>query len=89
MHSGCLFKFKYKPKRERTRNGCSGYGRSDFRERMTSFSLDFREIRLSEFVETRRKVALRIEAYAWAPVLRSFDKLREVGDLFYLDLLFV
>ena len=37
-------------------------------------------IRPSEFVGTRRKVALRIEAYAWAPVLRSFDKLREVGD---------
>ena len=84
MHSGCLFKLKYKPKRERTRNGCSGYGRSDFRERMTSFSLDFREIRLLEFVGTRRKVALHIEAYAWAPVLRSFDKLREVGVSSYL-----
>ena len=84
MHSGCLFKLKYKPKRERTRNGCSGYGRSDFRERRTSFCLDFREIRSSKFVGTRKKVALRIVAYAWAPVLRSFDKLREVGDLSYL-----
>ena len=84
MYSGCLFKLKYKPKRERTRNGSSGYGRSDFRERRTSFSLDFREIRLSEFVGIRRKVALRIEAYAWAPVLRSFDKLREVEVSSYL-----
>ena len=89
MHSGCLFKLKYKPKCERIRNGCSGYGRSDFRERRTSFSLDFREIRPSEFVGTRRKVTLRIEAYVWAPVLRSFDKLREVGDLSYLGLFFV
>ena len=84
MHSGCLFKLKYKTKRERTRNGCSGYGRSDFRERRTSFSLDFREIQPSEFVGTRRKVALRIEAYVWALILRSFDKLREVGVLSYL-----
>ena len=78
MQSGCLFKLKYKPKRERTGNGCSGYGRSDFRERKTSFFLYFWEIRPLEFVGTRRKVALRIETYAWAPVLKSFDKLREV-----------
>ena len=85
MHSGCLFKLKYKPKHERTKNGCSGYGRSDFRERQTSLSLEFQEIRPSEFVGTRRKVVLRGEAYAWTPVLRSFDKLREVGDLSYLS----
>ena len=52
---------------------------------MSSFSLDFREIRPSEFVGTRSKAALRIEAYTWAPVLRSFDKLREVGVLSYLS----
>ena len=56
----------------------------DFRERRTSFSLDFWEIRPSKFVRTRRKVALRIEAYAWAPVLKSFDQLCEVEDLSYL-----
>ena len=28
---------------------------------------------------------LRGEAYAWTPVLRSFDKLREVGVLSYLS----
>ena len=85
MYSGCLFKLKYKPKRERTRNGCSGYGRSDFRERRTSFSLDFREIRSSKFVGTRRKVSLHIEAYEWVPVLRSFDKLRDLGVSSYLS----
>ena len=31
------------------------------------------------------KVALRGEAYAWAPVLRSFDKLYEVGVSSYLS----
>ena len=84
MHSGCLFKLKYKPKRKRTKNRCSGYGRSDFKERRTSFSLDFREILSSEFVGIRRKVTLRIEAYAWAPVLRSFDKLHELEVSSYL-----
>ena len=52
--------------------------------RVSSFSLDLREIRPSEFVRTRRKVALRDEAYAWAPDLRSFEKLREVGVSPYL-----
>ena len=42
-------------------------------------------IRPSEFFETRRNVALRGEAYGWAPVLRSFDKLREVGVSSYLS----
>ena len=35
------------------------------------------------------KVALRGEAYAWAPVLRSFDKLREVGGFILLVLLLI
>ena len=55
---------------------------------MTSFSLDFREIRSSKSFGPRRKAALREEAYAWTPVLGSFIKLREVGDLSYLGLLF-
>ena len=55
-----------------------------FRERKGSFSLNLWLIRPSEFFRARRKVALRSEAYAWAPVLRSFDKLREVGVLSYL-----
>ena len=52
--------------------------------RVSSFSLDLREIRTSEFVGTRRKAALHIEIYVWAPVLGVFDKLREVGVSSYL-----
>ena len=54
------------------------------RERERDFSLGFWAIQSLELVGTRRKAALRIETYAWAPILRSFDKLREVGDLSYL-----
>ena len=56
-----------------------------FSERECNFSLSFRAIRPSEFFKTRSKAALRNEAYAWAPVLRSFDKLREVGVSSYLS----
>ena len=55
-----------------------------FRVRMLDFSLKYREIRPSAVFGTRRKVALRGETYAWTPDLRSFDKLREVGDSPYL-----
>ena len=58
------------------------------RERRTSFSLDYRAIRPSAVVGTRREAALRGETYTWAPDLRSFDKLREVGDLSYLGFTF-
>ena len=51
---------------------------------MTSFSLDLWEIRPSKSFGARRKAALRIKAYAWTPVYRCFDKLREVEDLSYL-----
>ena len=59
-------------------------GNGVFRERVSHFSLNFRDIRSSEFFETRRKVALRGEAYEWALVLGVFDKLREVGVSYYL-----
>ena len=58
-----------------------------FRER--NFSLRFREIRLSNFFGARRKAALRIEAYTWAPILGVFDKLREVGGFILLVLLLI
>ena len=48
------------------------------RERERDFSLDFWVIRSSEFFGARSKAVLRDEGNAWAPVLRSFDKLREV-----------
>ena len=56
--------------------------------RERDFSLGFRAIRPSEFFGERRKVVLRDEAYAWAPILRSFDKLIEVGVSSYLKLHF-
>ena len=49
-----------------------------------NFSLELWEIRPSAVVGTRRKAALRGEAYAWVPDLRSLDKLREVGVSPYL-----
>ena len=58
-------------------------------ERECDFSLRSRLIRQSDSLGARRKVALGSKAYAWAPVLRSFDKLREVGfypTCFTLDL---
>ena len=51
---------------------------------MCNFSLRSRSIGPSDFFGQRRKVALSGEEYAWAPVLGSFDKLREVGVLSYL-----
>ena len=49
------------------------------------FSLEIQAIRPSEFVGRRSKAALRIEANAWTPDLRSFDKLLEGGDSPYLS----
>ena len=48
------------------------------------FSLGLRVIRQSELFGATRKVVLCGETYTWAPDLRSFDKLREVGDSPYL-----
>ena len=56
-----------------------------FSERVTSFSLDLQAIRPSKFFGARRKSDLRDKAYAWASVLRSFDKLHEVGVSSYLS----
>ena len=55
-----------------------------FSERESHFSLKYRAIRPSEFFGARRKAVLRDEAYTWAPVLGSFDKLHEVGVSSYL-----
>ena len=52
------------------------------------FSLEYRAIRLSAVFGTRRKAAIRGEAYTWVPDLRSSDKLREVGDSPYLGFTF-
>ena len=63
---------------------CSGLGFLKSRERKCAFSLDFRSIGPSVLDGARRKVVLRDEGYAWAPVSGSFDKLYEVGVLSYL-----
>ena len=57
-----------------------------FRERVCNFSLRSRVIGPSDFFGERRKAVLRGEGNAWALVSWSFDKLREVGVLFYLKL---
>ena len=53
-------------------------------ERECYFSLRLRAIRPSDSFGARRKVVLPSGAYAWALVLRSFNKLREVWVLSYL-----
>ena len=53
--------------------------------RVSDFSLGFWAIRPSKFFGSRSKVVLHSEAYAWTPVLRSFDKFHEVGVLSYLS----
>ena len=53
--------------------------------RECSFSLSFWAIRPSEFFGARKKVAIPGEAYEWALILRSFDKLREVGVSSYFS----
>ena len=51
---------------------------------MLDFSLESWEIRPSAVDGTIREATLRGDTYAWAPDLRSFDKLREVGVSPYL-----
>ena len=59
-------------------------GETNSRERKSNLSLDFSAIGPSVSNEARSKVALRGKGYAWAPVLGSFDKIREVGFFSYL-----
>ena len=51
---------------------------------MSSFSLEYQQIRPSTVFGTRRKAALRGEGFTWVPDLRSLDKLLEVGVSPYL-----
>ena len=55
-----------------------------FREKVSNFSLDLRQILPSTVFETRRIAALRGEGFTWVPDLRSLDKLHEVGVSPYL-----
>ena len=52
---------------------------TDFRERVSNFSLDFPAIGLSVSGDARSKVAPHGKSYAWSPVLGSFEKLWKVG----------
>ena len=56
-----------------------------FREKVSDFSLDLRQIRPSTVFETRRRTALRGKGFAWVPDLGSLLKLREVGVSPYLS----
>ena len=51
---------------------------------MSTFSLELPAIGPSVSGEARSKVAPHDKGYAWAPVLRSFDKLQKVGVFSYL-----
>ena len=55
-----------------------------FRVRRCAFSLKSRVIQPSDRFEPRRKVVLRGEDNTWTPILRSFDKVHEVGVSSYL-----
>ena len=67
------------------KEGDVGGFRSHFsRERVSSFSLSFCEIRPLTVFGARRRTALRGEGFAWVPDLGSFLKLREVGVSPYL-----
>ena len=46
-----------------------------FREKVSDFSLDLRQIRPSGVLETRMRTALCGEGFAWVPDLGSFLKL--------------
>ena len=46
----------------------------DFRERVSTFSLEFPVIGPSVLVGTRGEVGLRCKGYGWILVLWSFDK---------------
>ena len=45
----------------------------DFKERVSTFPLEFSVIGPSVLIETRGEVGLRYKGYAWVPVLWSFD----------------
>ena len=56
-----------------------------FREKVSDFSLDLRQIQPSVAFGTRGRNALREEGFAWVPNLGSFFKLLEVGVSPYLS----
>ena len=57
-----------KRERDRERKGSNG-----FRDRVSTFSLDFPVIGLANSGKARSKVGLRCKGYAWILVLWSYD----------------
>ena len=84
MYMPCLLQLKEARKRGKGGKSDRKLWISFFSERESSFSLEIRAIRPSAVFETRRRVALRGEGFAWVPDLGSFLKLREVGVSPYL-----
>ena len=73
VNSGHLLKWK-KSKNGRRLDKCDAIaGILFFRERESTFSLDFQPIGPSVFDIARRKVTLRDEDYAWTPIGWSSD----------------
>ena len=70
--------------REGTNRGIGERKEWDFRERSSTFSLEFPVIGPSVSGETRSKVTPHSKGYSWVPILGSFDKLRKVGVFSYL-----
>ena len=60
-----------------------------FRERSSTFSLEFSAIGPASPDEARSKVAPHGKDYTWVPVLGSFEKLRKDRGFLLLALLFV
>ena len=60
-----------------------------FREKVSDFSLDLRQIQPSAVFKTRRRTALRGEGFFWVPDLLSFLKLQEVGVSPYLSFILI
>ena len=63
-------------KREKERKG---RGKREFRERHTTFFLNFSTIRLAVPGGARGKVLPRDKSYKWKPELGVLEKLQEVG----------
>ena len=63
--------------------------KTNFRESVSNFSLDFSAIGSSVSGEARSKVAPHGKSYAWAPILGSFDKLLKGRGFLLLDLILV
>ena len=64
--------------REGTNRGIGERKEGDFRERSSTFSLEFSAIGPSVSDEARSKVTPLDIVYAWVPVLGSFEKLQKV-----------